>query len=502
MNFTGIHDKTLTPWAVSGVVDYMAQINRFGTNAIDGELIKRWERVTKTKAHTWLRRGIVFSHQDIDRILDCVEQGIPIFLYTGRGPSSESMHLGHMVPFKFTKYLQDALNCILVIQMSDDEKFLFKEGSKDVDLKKFNELTYKNAKDILACGFDKNKTYIFSNLETNGGDLYFNNILIANATTMNTIKATYGIGETVDEPIIAVVKEALEKERAKENPDSENIRSFEKLLKNNGNKESNSIGQCMWPVFQCGPAFATSFRPLFVKAIKHALATKTMPYGVHKNMKKALSELLTIGKTQSMMCLVPMAIDQAPYFRMARDVAHTLGHQKPAVIHSEFLPGLQQGKMSSTANESATLFLDMDKKMVSRIIKKHAFSGGKTTLEEHKLYGGNVSIDICYQYLTYFMDNDDDLKLIAEKYSTGEMSTGELKELTAIIITDIIEEHQKRKNSITNEEMMEFFNPTRTLDIGGCYDRENTVNVDENDYSDNGINFDRTFGCKPKQYSS
>lgn len=499
---TGEHDKALTPWAVSGIVNYMAQINRFGTNAIDGALIQRWERVTKMKAHTWLRRGIVFSHQDIDSILNCVEQGIPIFLYTGRGPSSESMHMGHMVPFKFTKYLQDALNCIVVIQMSDDEKFLFKDGNRDVDLKKFNELTYKNAKDIIACGFDKNKTYIFSNLETNGGDLYFNNILIAKATTMNTIKATYGIGETVDEAVLKVVKEALEKELKKEEPDQESIRSFEKLLKNNGNKESNSIGQCMWPVFQCGPAFATSFKSLFIRAITNALKTKNMPDMVHKNMKKALKELSTIGKTQSMMCLVPMAIDQAPYFRMARDVAHTLGHPKPAVIHSEFLPGLHQahGKMSSTANDTATLFLDMDEKIIRNVIKKHAFSGGKTTLNEHKMYGGNISIDISYQYLTYFLDDDNELKQIAEKYSAGDMTSGDLKNITANKIAEVITEHQHNKAAITDDDLAEFFNPSRVLDIGGCYDRDfNGVDNTDTDYSNMGINFDRTFGFKPKQ---
>ena len=41
----------------------------------------------------------------------------------GRGPSSESMHLGHLLPFIFTKYLQEAFDVAVVIMMSDDEKF-------------------------------------------------------------------------------------------------------------------------------------------------------------------------------------------------------------------------------------------------------------------------------------------------------------------------------------------------------------------------------------------
>ena len=42
-------------------------------------------------------------HREFDKILDRYEQGKPFFLYTGRGPSSDSMHLGHMIPFTFTK---------------------------------------------------------------------------------------------------------------------------------------------------------------------------------------------------------------------------------------------------------------------------------------------------------------------------------------------------------------------------------------------------------------
>merc|ERR1739844_482659 len=109
-----------------------------------------------------------FSHCDMDKICDCVENEKPFYLYTGRGPSSSAMHLGHLVPFLFTKWLQQAFQCPLVIQMTDDEKFLFK-GNYDVDtgdnLDYFAKLTYSNAKDIIACGFIPEKTFLFSDLD-------------------------------------------------------------------------------------------------------------------------------------------------------------------------------------------------------------------------------------------------------------------------------------------------------------------------------------------------
>ena len=59
------------------------------------------------------------------------------------------------------RYLQDAFDVPLVIQMTDDEKFIW----RDLELEEAHRLAYENAKDIIACGFDVNKTFIFSNLD-------------------------------------------------------------------------------------------------------------------------------------------------------------------------------------------------------------------------------------------------------------------------------------------------------------------------------------------------
>ena len=53
----------------------------------------------------------------------------------------------------------------VVIQLTDDEKFLWKDLSTD-DSKK---LARENAKDIIACGFDIERTFIFSDFKFVGG---------------------------------------------------------------------------------------------------------------------------------------------------------------------------------------------------------------------------------------------------------------------------------------------------------------------------------------------
>jgi tryptophanyl-tRNA synthetase len=42
-------------------------------------------------------------YRDLEFILDAYERKKPFYLYTGRGPSSEAMHLGHLVPFIMAK---------------------------------------------------------------------------------------------------------------------------------------------------------------------------------------------------------------------------------------------------------------------------------------------------------------------------------------------------------------------------------------------------------------
>lgn len=107
-------EQIITPFDVSGgvdehgrvkAIDYDKLIDKFGSQRIDQALLEKFERVTGKKPHRLMRRGMVFSHRDLNMILDKYEKGLPFFLYTGRGPSSDSMHVGHSIPFEFTKYV-------------------------------------------------------------------------------------------------------------------------------------------------------------------------------------------------------------------------------------------------------------------------------------------------------------------------------------------------------------------------------------------------------------
>ena len=141
-------------------VNYEKLIDVFGCTKIEKDLVERYEKLTGQKSHHLLRRGIYFCHREFNKVLDCIEQKKQFYLYTGRGPSDAGIHLGHTVPFIFCKYLQDVFGCIMVIQITDDEKFIYK---KELKLEQTIEMGIANVKDIIAFGFNPKKTFIFSN---------------------------------------------------------------------------------------------------------------------------------------------------------------------------------------------------------------------------------------------------------------------------------------------------------------------------------------------------
>lgn len=313
----------------------IAFAEKFGSSKIDDELLARFEKVTGKKAHHWLRRGIFFSHRDVHVILNMYEQGKPFYLYTGRGPSSESMHLGHLIPFMFCKWLQDVFDVPQVIQLTDDEKAIW----KDLKIEEAIKLSYNNAKDIIACGFNPEKTFIFSNLEHIGNNaaFYQNMIRIQRCVTFNQVKGIFGFGE------------------------------------------SDPIAKISFPPTQAAPAFSSSFPFIFKNAKVH--------------------------------CLIPCAIDQDPYFRMSRDVAPRIGFPKPALLHSSFFPALQGSKTKMSASDAnSAIFLNDTAKQIKSKINKHAFSGGQATIEEHRKLGGNCEVDISYQWLRFFLEDDEKLE--------------------------------------------------------------------------------------------
>ena len=355
----------VTPWEVKGEVNYDELIRQFGVEPLTDDLIGR------LKSHAGflpvlIKRKIFFSHREFRDWMSSYENGVRAALYTGRGPSGNT-HLGHLIPWIFTKYLQDAFNAELYFQMTDDEKFLFNDDLTKDDVANY---TKENLLDIIAVGFNPKKTKIFTNL-TFTKTMYGIATDVAKHVTFSTAKATFGFSE------------------------------------------SSNIGMIFFPAMQAAPCFLPQ----------------------HLDGKDAH-------------ILIPCAIDQEPYWRIARDVAPKLGFRKPAGIYSKFIPGLGAGgKMSASLPETAIFLSDTKQEATKKV--KNAFTGGQPTIKEQKEKGGNPDVCVIFSYLFSIFDEND--ASVAETYracKTGERMCGECKNRLAERVVKFLAEHQKRREEV------------------------------------------------------
>jgi tryptophanyl-tRNA synthetase len=349
----------VTPWEVEGQIDYDRLIREFGTQPITDELLRRFENAAGA-SHHMLRRKVFFSHRDLDLVLDDVKSGKGFFLYTGRGPTGP-MHIGHILPLYFSKWLQDRFKVNLYVQVTDDEKFLYEKRGLTLD--DTRRWAHENILDIIAVGLDPDRTFIFQDTEYMG-NIYPLAVKVAQRINFSVTKAVFGFDE------------------------------------------QTNIGMIFYPAVQVVPSLFEKKR-----------------------------------------CLIPAAIDQDPYWRVQRDVAEPLGYYKTAAIHSKLIPPLTgtEGKMSTSRPETA-IYLSDDDKTVRGKIMKYAFSGGQPTVELHRKLGGNPDIDVPFQWLYMFFEEDDaKVKEIESEYRSGKLLTGDLKQMLADRVSDFLNKHRARR---------------------------------------------------------
>ena len=182
----------VTPWEVEGEIDYNKLIENFGTQTITPEILMKVKDLIG-EIHPMLKLQYFFSHRDFDWILSKYENGDKFYLYTGRGPSG-MIHMGHLLPWIFTKYLQDKFNVKLLFQLTDDEKFLY---GQDRTLEEIKHFTYENILDIIAVGFDHRKTKIIVDTK-HIKHLYPIATELAKRITFSTAKAVFGFSNSTN----------------------------------------------------------------------------------------------------------------------------------------------------------------------------------------------------------------------------------------------------------------------------------------------------------------
>jgi tryptophanyl-tRNA synthetase len=110
----------------------------------------------------------------------------------------------------------------------------------------------------------------------------------------------------------------------------------------------------------------------------------------------------------------------------------------------------------SASNPNSAIFMTDTPEQIKNKINRYAFSGGRDTLEEHRRLGARLEVDVPYQYLEVFLEDDDKLRFIRDEYKAGRMLTGEVKKELIQVLQAFVREHQEARKKITDDVVREF----------------------------------------------
>ena len=356
-------DFVVTPWDVSGDIDYDKMIKKFGVSPMA-------ELPVVFMKNLLFRRNKIFAHRDFGRIVAAYKDKKPFVMMTGLMPSG-SFHIGHMILAKQMIFYQ-SLGAKIYIAVADLEAY----NARGLSIEEGRKIAIEEyITNYVALGLKPENCEIYFQSDRSSDSVKANAYyrlqnLLARHATFNEFRAVYG--EISPGKMVSSLLQASDMLHSQ-------LPEFE--------------GPC--PV------------------------------------------------------VVPAGIDQDPHIRLARDISKRFKENKFVQLSSTyhlFVPGLSGGKMSSSDPTSFIALTD-DPKTVKKKVNKYAFSGGRSTVEEHRRLGGNPDVDVSYQWLTFLEEDDEKLKKIYDDYKSGRMLSGELKAILIEKLNLFLSDHQKKREN-------------------------------------------------------
>ena len=176
---------TVTPWEVSGDIDYSRLIKEFGLTPM-----KKLPPVFEKEL--LFRRGFVFAHRDFQRILESVKKKKKFVMMTGLMPTGK-FHIGHMMIAQQMIFYQK-LGAKVYIAVADIEAF-HSRGQSLEDSRKIAIEEYIT--NYIALGLKPKNVHIYfqsdrSKDSKKANAFYRLENLFAKHATFNEFKAVYG----------------------------------------------------------------------------------------------------------------------------------------------------------------------------------------------------------------------------------------------------------------------------------------------------------------------
>lgn len=427
----GSEDLVIDPWSSAQSTDYSRIIDQFGLSSMDSI-----EMPSPSRLH---RRGIVFAHRDLEMILDAQKTGDPFGVLTGLMPSGQ-MHMGHSMVIDQVKWFQQNGGDV-TIAVADLES----QATRGVSISKGRETALAEyIANYAALGLNPEKTNVY--FQSSRPIVQRMGFQLGKRTNLNELESIYGFnGETnlahVQAPLVQVgdilhpqtdeyggLRPIVVPVGVDQDPHLRLTRGL--AAKTNWfNVNDAKIGLLIGLSVQEENAAILGQLPNGrmdkdrLKEIFDGIVNCLKNLGFSDIMSSPKQGTVHVpGATQSDKRNIRMAL-----LNYERKLGG-MGLLAPSSTYHHFAVGLTGDKMSSSQPKT-TLFLKDDLATVEKKIKR-AFSGGQTTIEEHRRLGGNPDIDVAYQYMMYFFEDDDSyLAEINADYRAGKLLAGEMKQL-------------------------------------------------------------------------
>ena len=425
-------DVVIDPWGSAQSTDYSRIIDQFGLSSMGDVSLP-----SPSRLH---RRGIVFAHRDLGQILDAQRQGDSFGVLTGLMPSGQ-MHMGHSMVIDQVKWFQE-LGGDVTIAVADLES----QATRGVSLEKGRKVALEEyIAHYAALGIDPEKTNVY--FQSSRPIVQRLGFQLGKRTNLNEFEAIYGFnGETnlahVQAPLVQVgdilhpqtdeyggLRPIVVPVGVDQDPHLRLTRGLASKTNWFNVNDGKSSGVVIGLSVQDDNAEVLGRMPNG-RLDKDRL--KVIFAGMVSSLEHlGFSDIQSNPKQGTIVVPSATSKDKSRIRMKLLEYERSLGGMgllAPSSTYHHFAVGLTGEKMSSSKPKT-TLFLRDDLATVEKKIQR-AFSGGQSTVEEHRRLGGNPDIDVAYRYMMYFFEDDDAyLESINADYRAGKILAGEMKQL-------------------------------------------------------------------------
>ena len=422
----------INPWSSDISTDYARIVEQFGLDTVNLADIPN-----PSMLH---RRGIIFAHRELGNILQAQSRGEPFGVMTGLMPSG-NMHLGHKMVIDQVRWFQEQ-GADVTIAVADLEA----NATRGYSLDECRRLALEEyIGNYVAMGLDPERTNIY--FQSMRPIVQRMGFTLGRRTNLSEFEAIYGFkGDTN----LAHVQAPLVQAGDILHPQLDEYGGLRPIVVPVGVDQDPHLrltrglaGKTNW--FNVSEGKEGGLRITVSVMDENRAALGVLPDGKLDRARRQEVFAEMVGALNNLgfsdinsdpehgLIDVPGATSSDRYpIRMAllrlERAAGGPGLLQPSSTYHRFAIGMTGGKMSSSMPET-TIFLGDDEKSVEKKFKR-SFSGGQSTVEEHRRLGGNPDTDVAFQYLLYFFEDDDAaLDEIRKGYVSGDILSGEMKAL-------------------------------------------------------------------------